>query len=123
MSETTLFVAVTRANAVWRLPFAPDGTVVRMGVQINLSGGRGPDGMAMDEAEGLAVAHPDMGAVWIFNHRSEPLYRVQSCGSDLVTNLAYGGPERQTLYITDSGMGLILIARVPTAGRVLFSHS
>jgi len=122
-AETTLFVAVTRANAVWRLPFAPDGTVVRMGVQITLSGGRGPDGMAMDEAEGLAVAHPDMGAVWIFNHRGEPLYRVQSCGSDLVTNLAYGGPERQTLYITDSGMGLILIARVPTAGRALFSHS
>jgi gluconolactonase len=69
------------------------------------------------------VAHPDMGAVWIFSHRGEPLYRVQSCGSDLVTNLAYGGPERQTLYVTDSGMGLILIARVPTAGQVLFSHS
>src|SRR5258707_289851 len=39
-TEKTLYVAVTRANAVWRLPFAPDGTVVRMGVQIQLSGGR-----------------------------------------------------------------------------------
>jgi gluconolactonase len=121
--ESTLFVAATRANAVWRLPFAPDGTVVRMGVQIQLSGGRGPDGMAMDEAEGLAVAHPDMGAVWVFNHRGEPLYRVQSSGSDFVTNVCHGGADRRTLYITDSGMGLILMARVPTPGRRLFSHS
>src|SRR4051812_29676776 len=122
-AENTLFVAVTRANAVWRLPFAPDGTVVRMGVQIQLSGGRGPDGMAMDESDGLAVAHPDMGAVWVFNHRGEPIYRVQSSGSDIVTNVCYGGADRKTLYITDSGMGLILMARVPTAGRMLYSHS
>jgi gluconolactonase len=120
--EATLFVAVTRANAVWRLPFAPDGTVVRMGVQLQLSGGRGPDGMAMDESGGLVVAHPDMGAVWIFSHRGEPLYRVQSCASDVVTNVCFGGAERRTLYITDSGSGSILSAQVPTAGRVLFSH-
>ncbi len=121
--ESTLFLAVTRANAVWRLPFAPDGTVVRMGVQLQLSGGRGPDGMAMDDSGGLAVAHPDMGAVWIFNHRGEPLYRVQSCASDLVTNVCFGGADRRTLYITDSGSGSILTARVPTPGRVLFSHT
>jgi gluconolactonase len=119
-NEKTLFVAATRANNVWRLPFAPDGTVVRMGVQIQLSGGRGPDGLAMDEADGLAVAHPDMGAVWLFNHRGEPLYRVQSCRSDVVTNVAYQG---NWLYITDSGSGCVLRAKVPPSGRLLFSHS
>ena len=118
--KNLLYVAVTRANAVWRLPFAPDGTVVRMGVYLQLSGGRGPDGMALDESGGLAVAHPDMGAVWIFSHRGEPLYRVQSCASDMVTNLAYHGNE---IYITDSGSGSILRARVPTLGRALFSHA
>jgi len=118
-SRNVLYVAATRANAVWRLPLAPDGTVVRMGVHIQLSGGRGPDGMAMDEDDGLAVAHPEMGAVWIFNRRGEPLYRVQSCASDLVTNLAYSG---NTMLITDSGSGSILRARVPVAGRALHSH-
>lgn len=118
--QNLLYVAVTRANAVWRLPFAPDGTVVRMGVYLQLSGGRGPDGLAADESGGLAVAHPDMGAVWIFSHRGEPLYRVQSCASDMVTNVAYNG---NTIYITDSGSGSILRARVPTPGRALFSHS
>ena len=118
-SESLLYVAATRANAVWRLPIAPDGKVVRMGVYLQLSGGRGPDGMAMDESGGLAVAHPDMGAVWIFSHRGEALYRVNSCKSDLVTNVAYKGNE---IYITDSGSGCILRAKVPTPGRTLFSH-
>ena len=120
--EDLLFVAATRANAVWRFPLAPDGTVARMGMHIQLSGGRGPDGMTIDEHDGLVVAHPDMGAVWIFNHRGEPLFRVQSCGSDVVTNVAFGGPDRKTIYITDSGSGCILMARVPTAGRLLYSH-
>lgn len=119
VQENLVYVAATRANAVWRLPIAPDGKVVRMGVYLQLSGGRGPDGMAMDESGGLAVAHPDMGAVWIFSHRGEPLYRLRSCGSDLVTNVAYQGNE---IYITDSGSGCILRAKVPTPGRKLFSH-
>lgn len=114
-----VYVAVTRANAVWRLPIAPDGKVVRMGVFLHLSGGRGPDGMAMDESGGLAVAHVDFGAVWIFSPRGEALCRVNSCRSDMVTNVAYRGDE---LYITDSGSGCILRARVPTPGRKLFSH-
>ena len=121
-SEDTVFVAATRANAVWRVPLAPDGSIARVGVQIQLSGGRGPDGIAIDEQDGLAISHPDMGAVWIFNHRGEPTYRVQSCRSDLVTNVAYGGPDMKTMYITDSGGGCVLMARVPVAGRVLYSH-
>lgn len=121
-AENTLYVAVTRANAVWRLPLAADGTVSRMGVFIQLSGGRGPDGIAPDEADGLAVAHPDMGAVWIFNRRGEPLYRIQSPKSEVVTNVAYGGPDRRTLYVVDSEAGAILVARVPVAGRPLYSH-
>ncbi len=117
--QNVIYVAVTRANAVWRLPIAPDGTVVRMGVFLQLSGGRGPDGMAMDESGGLAVAHLDIGAVWIFSHRGEPLCRVQSCASDFITNVAYQG---NTVYLTDSGSGSILRAKVPVAGRTLFSH-
>jgi gluconolactonase len=113
------YVAVTRGNAVWRLPLAPDGTVVRMGVFLHLSGGRGPDGMALDEKGGLAIAHVDMGAVWIYSQRGDLLYRVESCASDMVTNVAYQGDE---MYITDSGSGSILRARVPVPGRTLFSH-
>ena len=121
-AENILYVAATRNNAVWRLPLLPDGTVSRTGIYIQLTGGRGPDGMAIDENDGLAVAHPDMGAVWIFSGRGEPLYRVQSPKSDVVTNCAYGGSDRKTLYIVDSEGGFVLKAKLPTAGRAMYSH-
>lgn len=121
-AQNTLFVAVTRANAIWRLPLLADGSVARMGMFIQLSGGRGPDGMALDEQDGLAVAHPDMGAVWLFDRRGEPTLRIDSPKSDMLTNVAFGGPARQTLYIVDSEAGCVLSAPVPVAGRVLVSH-
>jgi len=127
-TQRTLHVAVTRANAVWRLPLLaptvqnPSGGVARMGQFIQLSGGRGPDGMAIDEQDGLAVAHPDMGAVWLFDRRGEPALRIDSPASEVVTNVAHGGTDRRTLYIVDSEAGCILTAPVPVPGRVLRSH-
>ena len=122
LEEDTLWLAVTRSNAVWRLPLMRTGSVVRMGVFLQLSGGRGPDGLALDESGGLAVAHPEMGAVWIFSAAGEPLYRVQSCRGNMTTNVAYGGRDRKSLYIMDATTASILVARVPTAGRLMYSH-
>lgn len=123
LDETVLYVAMTNANAVWHLALMPDGGVTATGTRVQMSGGIGPDGLALTTDGGLTVAHPGMGAVWIFNHRGEPLYRVNSCGSDLVTNVAYGGPDRRSLFITDSGDGQILVAKVPVQGRPMHSHA
>jgi len=123
-AENALYVAATRANAIWHLPLLPDGTVGRIGVHIQLSGGRGPDGIALHDDDGLVVAHQNTGAVWIFGETGEPLYRVQSCcRRPHVTNVAFGGPQRRHLYITDSGNGCVLVAEVPVSGRLLYSHS
>jgi gluconolactonase len=48
-NETALFVAVTRANQIWRLPLHQDGTTSKVAAFITLSGGlAGPDGLALD---------------------------------------------------------------------------
>ncbi len=120
--ESALLVAMTNANAVWHFALMPNEDVSMVGTFVQLSGGVGPDGMALTEAGGLVVAHPGMGAVWVFSQRGEPLYRVVTCGSDLLTNVAFGGPDRRTLYIVDSGAGLIQTARLPVAGRAMYSH-
>lgn len=121
--ETVLYVAMTNANAVWHANLMPDGDVTAVGTMIQLSGGIGPDGLALTEDGGLVVAHPGMGAVWVFNRRGEPIARVNTCGSDLLTNIAFGGEDMRTLYITDSGAGLVQQARLPVAGRRMFSHA
>jgi gluconolactonase len=122
--EHILYVAVTRGNCVWRVPLMPDGSASKVGIFVQLSGGLGgPDGLAMDEADNLAVAHAGLGTVWIFSRLGEPLYRLRSCAGLATTNLAYGGPERKHLYITESETGTILVARLPVPGRLMYSHS
>jgi gluconolactonase len=121
--ETSVFVNVTRANSVWRVPLLDDGTPYKVGEFIRLSGGGGPDGLAIDEQGNLAVAHLGLGAVWLFSHLGEPIARIRSCTGLATTNVAYGGPDRKTLYITESETGTILAARMEIAGRQMYSHA
>jgi len=121
--ETALYVAATRGNAVWRLPNPGDGATTKVGIFVQLSGGPGgPDGLAVDEDGNLAVAHFGLGSVWMFSPHGEPLYRVRSCRGRLTTNIAYGGPDRRPMLITESETGSILRAAMPVAGRRMFSH-
>lgn len=118
-----LFLAVTRANAVWRVPLRPSGGVAKVGTFIQLSGGGGPDGLAIDEQGNLAVAHSGLGSVWLFSAHGEPMYRIRSCAAGrMTTNLAYGGKERRTLFITESATGSILAADLPVPGLTMFAH-
>jgi gluconolactonase len=121
-AETILYLCVTRANAVWRVPLMKEGGVGRVGTFIQMSGGTGPDGMAMDEQDGLAVCHVGFGTVWIFSALGEPLFRVKSCAGLATTNCAYGGPDRRSLFITESSSGSVLRAELPVAGRAMYSH-
>lgn len=48
-------------------------------------------------------------------------YRIESCGSDELSNVAYGGPDSRTLFIADAE-GKILTTRLPVPGHKLYSH-
>lgn len=122
-SETILYLAVTRANAVWRVPLLSTGKVSKVGTFIQMSGGGGPDGLAIDKDGNLAIAHAGLGTVWIFSPEGEPLWRIRSCtGGRMTTNIAFGGPERKTLFITESSSGSILTADLETPGLTMFAH-
>jgi gluconolactonase len=123
VEENAIFVAVTRGNCVWRMPILGDGTVTKVGLFVQLSGGLGgPDGLAMDEAGNLAVAHAGLGSVWVFDRLGQPIFRLRSCAGILTTNIAYGGADRKTMYITESESGAILRATMPVAGKTMHSH-
>ena len=121
--ESILYLAVTRANAVWRVPLQPDGLVGRVGVFIQMSGGTGPDGMAIDEEGNLAVCHVGMGSVWLFSRLGRPLAEIRSCAGLGTTNAAFGGPERKTLFVTESETGSILKAELSVPGKLMYSHA
>ena len=121
--ETTVFLNVTRMNAVLRVPLDAERGVGKVGVFIYLSGGMGPDGAAMDVEGNLAIAHTGRGTVWLFDEFGEPVLRVLSpTRGGRTTNIAYGGVDMKTLYITESNTGRILAADMPFAGRTMYSH-
>ena len=122
--ETMLYVAVTRANCVWRMPMRADGSFHRVGLFCQLVGGWGPDGMAVDTQGNVLMAHAGGAAVWVWSPMGLPLYRVTACdGSPLTTNVAYGGPANRTLYITNSLSNTVLTAEMPFAGQPMFGLS
>lgn len=107
-SSGTLYVAMTRANAVWRVPFH-EGRAHRVGTAIQLSGGVGPDGLAVDSNGNLLVVHPPLG-VWRFDRDCVPMEIYRMPGS-LVTNVAIrSSAGRERMFITDSLTGRILTA-------------
>jgi len=123
LEENLLYIAVTRANAVWRMPLPAEGGTFKVGLFVQLSGGLGgPDGMALDAEGNLAVCHAGMGSVWLFSRLGEPLYRVRSCEGLMTTNCAYGGPDNRYLYITESESNTILRAGMPWPGKTMYSH-
>jgi len=120
--ETVLYVGMTRGNAVWRLPILPDGSTSKVGIFTQLAGGvSGADGLAMDVEGNLSVCDAGNGCVWMFSKWGEPLFRIRSCtGGRTITNLAYGGPNNKTLFITESDTGTILQTELPTEGSRMF---
>ena len=122
--ETSLLVGVTLINAVVRVPVRPGQGAGRAGMFIRLSGSpAGPDGLALDEDGNIAVVHAGFGTVWLFSAMGEPLYRINSCAGLRVTNVAYGGPGRRTLFITEAEEGVILKVDLPVAGRAMYGES
>lgn len=119
LTERIVYVAVTRGNAVWRLPIMGDGHPSKVGIAIQLSGGlSGPDGLALDEEGGLVVAHAGMGC-WRFDRMLRPTHYIEPVGGIFTTNAAFHGKR---LYMTESESGTILIADLPVAGRKMFGQ-
>ena len=114
--ERVLYLAVTRGNQVWRVPLLEDGSVSKVSAFFTSYGPSGPDGLAVDEAGRVIVANPGLGYAWVLNHRAEPELVLRSCAGTSLTNIAFGGPERKTLYCTESVTGSVLRAHLDHAG-------
>lgn len=121
--EQVLYVAMTRANAVWRIPLLPGGGVAKVGLFVQLSGGLGPDGLAIDRDGGLAICHIGLGSVWLMTPRGEPAGRVVSPAGFHTTNAAFGGASNSELFITESETAVLLRCPTGVPGQRLFGDA
>ena len=81
------------------------------------------DWFKMDEEGCLLIVHASFGSVWRLSPFAEPLHRIVSCTGRSTTNIAFGGSDRRSLFITEAETGSILRAELPAPGQALYSHS
>lgn len=93
--ESWLYVASRGDNKVYRYPLDAQGNPGEREVFLE---GPSPDGVAIDCAGNLYFALPGKG-VDVFDAQGKSLGRMANTKN--VTNVAFGGPEHRTLYITE----------------------
>ncbi|RTL67519.1 MAG: SMP-30/gluconolactonase/LRE family protein [Hyphomicrobiales bacterium] len=119
-----LFVAMTRACQIWRMPVSRDGIVGKANVFAHTPGGTsGPDGVAVDSEDGLVFANPGHGCVWRVDRHGVPTHKIESCAGRTITNIAFDPLNPSRLVFTDSDTGQVLEAQLPIPGHLLSGHS
>jgi gluconolactonase len=114
--ERVLYLGVTRGNQVWRVPLLDDGSVAKVSAFFTSYGPSGPDGLAVDDSGRVIVANPGLGVAWVLNQRAEPELVLRSAAGTSLTNVAFGGADRKTLYCTESATGSVLRVALDHAG-------
>lgn len=112
VSESELLVAMTRDNAIWRIPLTEQLEPFRVGRYIQLSGGIGPDGIAMTPDGWLLVAHLGLGVVWLFDPEGRQRGVFESPDGIATSNVTVDS-ERSAIFVTESETGSVLAADIP----------
>lgn len=119
--ESALYLAVTRANAIWRMPLVGEG-VSKVGHFQGFFGTSGPDGLAVDVDGRLVVGHASLRGAFVLNAMGEITHYVRSPVGTTVTNLAFR-PGTNQLVMVESQTGTLLQADLPAPGLALYCHA
>ncbi len=118
---------------LWRFDLREDGSVDLTSKKVlrDWGKGRGPDGLKQDKKGRLFVAgglnkpnppfEPAEGVkagIYVLDPSSGELLDFLPVPTDEVTNCAFGGEDRMTLFVT--GGGVLYSIRVTTSGRVVW---
>ena len=119
---SALFLAETFTNRIYRYPLAPDGAVGSRELFAQLDGGLGPDGMAFDADGTLYVAHYGAGRIDLIDPSGHVVDVLPVPGAE-PTNLAFGGPDRRTLVVSENATRSVYRAEVVVPGHPLYGDA
>jgi len=106
-----VYLSLTRANCIWRLLADGPETPPMAGVHIALSGGLGPDGLAMHPAGLLAVAQAQAGRAYLFDALGDLIARFDTPGGAWTTAVRFS-PDGRSLLIVEARTGALYRADI-----------
>lgn len=124
--EKTLYVSETETGRLWHWPIAGRGEVEKIawpspngGKMLGQATGyQRFDSMALEANGNICVATLVTGGITVFSPEGEKLEYWEG-PEPYCTNIAFGGPDMKTAYITVSGRGLLIAVDWPRAGLPL----
>lgn len=112
-----VYVAVTRANQIWRLSSRlPDTGQPMVGTFLHLSGGIGPDGLATNALGWLAIAQAQAGRAYVVTALGDPVAEIRLPEGLWTTSVAFHPGNPRLLYITDAQLGAVFTVELPETG-------
>lgn len=109
-----IYVAATRANQIWRFAAQlPDNGPPMVGTFLQLSGGLGPDGLAINEQGWLAVAQAQVGRAYVFTALGDAIADIRLPKGLWTTCVAFHPARPERLYIVDAQYGAVFAADIP----------
>ncbi|WP_428264112.1 SMP-30/gluconolactonase/LRE family protein [Haliangium sp.] len=113
--DAVLYVNESVQRKVWAYDRAADGSVSNKRLLIEFEDG-GLDGMRADRDGNLYITRYGLGEVVKVSPQGARLARVRLRGQN-PTNLAFGGPDGRTVYVTVADTGAIERFRAEAPGR------
>lgn len=111
----TLYVNESVQRNVYAYDLSPDGSISNKRVLISFPD-FGMDGMRCDETGNLYIARHGKGTVAVVSPQGQVLYEVPLTGKN-PTNVAFGGADGKTLFVTIQDQGNIEKFRTELPGR------
>ena len=115
----TLYVAETYTGHLWAYPIAAPGVLQGAGQGARIVGRAGPgnflDSLAVDSAGNICVASPGQGAILVFP-AAGGVPESFPMPDFLTTNIAFGGSDLATAYITLGSTGRLVSMPWPRPG-------
>ncbi|MBB6123409.1 SMP-30/gluconolactonase/LRE family protein [Sphingobium subterraneum] len=106
-----LYLSLTRSNTIWRLMTQGPETPPMAGVHIQLSGGLGPDGLAVHPRGLLAAAQAQAGRAYVFDSLGDKVAHIATPGGTWTTAVRFSQDGRQ-LFIVEAQSGSIYSADI-----------
>lgn len=112
-----VYVAVTRANQIWRLSARlPETGQPMVGTFLHLSGGIGPDGLATNPMGWLAIAQAQAGRAYVVTALGDPVAEIRLPEGLWTTSVVFHPDNPRLLYITDAQFGAVFTTELPHSG-------